>query len=182
MRVLAGLALLGFTSFYREGFEVVLFLQNYRLKLGNGPVLQGVLLGVALSGVVAALTFVAHRRLPYRKMLILTGVLLGVVLLVMVGEQAQEMQQAHWLPMTPIHWLEPLIPGWAGLWFSLFPTVETLAAQMIAALLVLGSYSIVRFQWHRRIGLAMRRRREVSPARAGRRRRRAALRPASRSR
>jgi high-affinity iron transporter len=182
MRVLAGLALLGFTSFYREGFEVVLFLQNYRLKLGNGPVLQGVLLGIALSAIVAALTFVAHRRLPYRKMLILTGVLLGVVLLVMVGEQAQEMQLAHWLPTTPIHWLEPLIPGWAGLWFSLFPTVETLAAQGIAAVLVLGSYTIVRFQWHRRIGVALRRRGELRPARAERRRRRAALRPASRSR
>src|SRR6202008_1952486 len=41
-----GLALLGFTSLYREGFEVVLFLQSYRLKLGDGPVRYGVLLGV----------------------------------------------------------------------------------------------------------------------------------------
>ena len=37
-----GLALLGFSSLYREGFEVVLFLQSYRLKLGNGPVMTGV--------------------------------------------------------------------------------------------------------------------------------------------
>ena len=35
--VLWGLALLGFSSLYREGFEVVLFLQSYRLKLGSGP-------------------------------------------------------------------------------------------------------------------------------------------------
>jgi high-affinity iron transporter len=32
------------------------------------------------------------------------------------------------------------MPGWAGLWFSLFPTVETLAAQAAAAALVLGSF------------------------------------------
>jgi high-affinity Fe2+/Pb2+ permease len=32
-----GLALLGFSSFYREGFEIVLFLQSYRLKLGAAP-------------------------------------------------------------------------------------------------------------------------------------------------
>src|SRR5579862_8962155 len=38
MGLIAGLAMLGFTSFYREGFEVVLFLQSYRLRLGNGPV------------------------------------------------------------------------------------------------------------------------------------------------
>jgi high-affinity iron transporter len=31
-----------------------------------------------------------------------------------------------------------------GLWFSIFPTVETLAAQALAALLVLGSYGWVR--------------------------------------
>jgi high-affinity iron transporter len=32
------------------------------------------------------------------------------------------------------------------LWFSVFPTVETLAAQAIAALLVLGSYFFARAQ------------------------------------
>jgi high-affinity iron transporter len=148
-RILWGLILLGFSSFYREGFEVVLFLQSYRLKLGGTPVLYGVLIGVALTAIVALLTFVANRRLPYRRMLVLTGVLLGVVLLVMVGEQAQEMQLAHWLPTTPIPALQGVIPGWMGLWFAIFPTVETLAAQAIAATLVLGSYGAVRFRMWR---------------------------------
>src|SRR5437867_7517019 len=92
-----GLILLGFTSLYREGFEVVLFLQSYNLRLGGNVVLKGALLGLALSGMVAILTFVLQRKLPYRRMLITTGVLLGVVLLVMVGEEAQEMQLAHWI-------------------------------------------------------------------------------------
>src|SRR5712671_6467156 len=100
--LLWGLILLGFTSLYREGFEVVLFLQTYHLRFGGGVVLKGALLGIALSGIVAVLTFVLQQRLPYRKMLITTGVLLGVVLLVMVGEQAQEMQLAHWISTTPI--------------------------------------------------------------------------------
>jgi high-affinity iron transporter len=137
-----GFVLLGFTSLYREGFEVVLFLQSYRLKLGGGIVLGGVLVGLFFAGIVAVLTFVAHRRLPYRRMLVLTGVLLGIVLLVMVGEQAQEMQQAHWLPTTVIPRLVPVLPSWLGLWFSVFPTVETLAAQALALFLVLGSYLI----------------------------------------
>ncbi len=135
-----GLGLLGFASLYREGFEVVLFLQGYYLKMGGGTVLTGAAVGLALSAVVAVLTFVGQRRLPYRKMLIFTGVLLGVVLLVMVGEQAQEMQLAHWLPTTNITWLAPVIPDWSGVWFSVFPTVETLAAQALAALIVIGSY------------------------------------------
>lgn len=137
-----GMISLGFTSVYREGFEVVLFLQSYRLKLGDQPVMAGVSLGLLLAAIVGGLTFVAHRRLPYRKMLILTGVLLGGVLMVMVGEQAQEMQLAHWLPTTTIPWLAHVIPAWIGLWFSVFPTVETLAAQGTAAALVLGCYAI----------------------------------------
>jgi high-affinity iron transporter len=145
-RVWLGLALLGFSSVYREGFEVVLFLQSYRLKLGSGPVMTGVGLGFVLTVVVGALTFIAHRRLPYRRMLVVTGVMLGLVMLVMVGEQAQEMQLAKWLPTTPIAGLSRFIPDWMGLWFAVFPTAETLAAQAIAAALVVGSYYIAREQ------------------------------------
>ena len=139
-----GLILLGFTSLYREGFEVVLFLQSYNLRLGGAVVFKGALLGLLLSGIVALLTFVMQQRLPYRKMLITTGILLGVVLLVMVGEQAQEMQLAHWISRTEIPWLVNSIPAWMGMWFAIFPTYESLIAQGLAAILVVGSYYAAR--------------------------------------
>jgi high-affinity iron transporter len=145
-RLLLGLGLLGFASVYREGFEVVLFLQGYNLKMGGNIVLGGTLIGLVLSGIVAVLTFIAHRRLPYRKMLVLTGVMLGFVLLIMVGEQAQEMQLAGWIPTTKIDWLANLVPDWMGVWFAVYPTIETLAAQLIAAVLVIGSYYAARRQ------------------------------------
>lgn len=141
-----GLALLGFSSFYREGFEIVLFLQSYRLKLGAAPVFYGVAIGLTLTVIVGTLTFVAHRRLPYRRMLVFTGIMLGLVLLVMVGEQAQEMQLARWLPTTPVPPLQHVIPGWMGLWFAVFPTVETLTAQIVAAAIVVGSFFLARPQ------------------------------------
>ncbi len=144
--LLWGLGLLGFSSFYREGFEVVLFLQSYRLRLGGTVVLEGVVSGLFFAAIVAVLTFAAHHRLPYKKMLVLTGVLLGVVLLVMVGEEAFEMQQALWIPTTTIGWLVSIIPDWMGMWFAVFPTVETMVAQLLAALLVIGSYALVRYQ------------------------------------
>jgi len=144
VKLVWGLILLGFTSLYREGFEVVLFLQTYHLRLGGSVVLQGALLGLACSGFVAILTFVMQQRLPYRKMLITTGILLGGVLLVMVGEQAQEMQLANWIATTPVPWLEGVIPDWAGLWFAVFPTYQTLIAQLIAAIIVIGSYYAAR--------------------------------------
>ena len=78
-------------------------------------------------------------------MLIVTGALLVFVLIVMVGEQVNEMQLAGWIGTTDIPWLAWL-PDWAGLWFSLFPNVETVAAQIVAIVLVLGSYAYSRYQ------------------------------------
>jgi high-affinity iron transporter len=144
-RLLLGLGLLGFASFYREGFEVVLFLQSYRLQMGTGTVCAGALFGLLITGIVAVLTFVGHRRLPYKKMLVLTGVLLAAVLFVMVGEQAQEMQLAGWIGSTSIPWLGWL-PDWAGTWFALFPTWQTLGAQLLGILLVVGVYALARYQ------------------------------------
>lgn len=137
-----GLASLGFTAVYREGFEVDLFLQSIRMQAGGFIVLLGAIIGLVLTLIVAALTFVAQRKLPYKKMLILTGVMLGMVLIVMVGENVQEMQLAGWIPTTS---LNLPIPDWAGLWFAIFPNVESITAQIIAVLLVLGSYFIAQY-------------------------------------
>lgn len=65
-RTTTGLLLLGFSAMYREGFEVVLFLQSLRLR--SGVVLQGVLIGLAFTAIVGVLTFALNRRLPYKKM------------------------------------------------------------------------------------------------------------------
>lgn len=144
-RILWGMGLLGFTSFYREGFEVVLFLQSYRLRIGEQTVLYGALLGVIFSAIVAVLNFVGHHKLPYKRMLTITGVMLAVVLFVMVGEEVNEMQLAGWLGTTAIPLLQGL-PSWAGTWFAVFPNWETIIAQMASAVLVFGSYFLARYQ------------------------------------
>jgi len=136
-----GLALLGFTAIYREGFEVVLFLQDLRLKAGTPIVMVGAAIGVVLTLIVAGLTFAIHQKLPYKKMLVLTGIMLGVVLIVMVGESAQEMQQAGWLST---HALKLPVPDWLGTWFATFPNIEGLLAQATAGALVVGSYLWIR--------------------------------------
>ena len=133
---LLGFGLLGFTSIYREGFEVVIFLQNLRVTFGSGVVLEGVTLGLIFTSAVGVLTFTLHQKLPYKRLLIITGVMLLVVLFVMVGEEVNEMQLAGWIGTTSIgHW-----PGWLGQWFSLFPNVQTIVAQFGAILIVIGSY------------------------------------------
>jgi len=132
-----GLVALGFTSVYREGFEVVLFLQNLQLQDGSGTVLEGVGIGLLATAIVGALTFWLHAKLPYRRMLILTGVLVGVVLVVMIGGTALSFVELGWLPRhdTPFS-----VPQWLGAWFEIYPVWETLAAQVLAAAFVVGSY------------------------------------------
>jgi high-affinity iron transporter len=93
---------------------------------------------------VAVLTFIAHQKLPYRKMLVFTGVMLAVVLMVMVGEQVQEMQLAGWMSVTELPVLDKIIPGWVNMWFAIFPNAEGLTLQMLAMALVGGSYFAAR--------------------------------------
>jgi high-affinity iron transporter len=133
----AGLVALGFTSVYREGFETVLFLQNLQLKAGSATVLEGVGLGLAGTVVVGIFTFWLHHKLPYKKMLVLTGVMVGVVLVVMIGGTALTFQDLGWLPRhaTPF-----TLPEWMGSWFEMYSSWETLGVQLLAGLFVIGSY------------------------------------------
>jgi high-affinity iron transporter len=137
-RMLLGFALLGFTSVYREGFEIVIFLQNLRELYGSSVVLEGVAIGLLFTAAAGVLTFALHQRLPYKRLLIITGVMLLFVLVVSVGEQVNEMQLAGWIGTSEITWLH--IPAWMGTWFSLFNNWETFIGQGLALLLVLGSY------------------------------------------
>jgi len=76
--------------------------------------------GITAKG-MAVLAFVGHLKLLYKKMLILTGTLLLLVLLVMTGETAQEMQLAGWISTTK---LDLNFPAWMGLWLSVFPVQD----------------------------------------------------------
>ena len=141
--VAIGLGLLGFSSVYREGFETVLFLQNARLVAGTGPVFLGIAIGLGLTFAVGLCLFVFQHRLPYRKMLIATGIVLSAVLVIMVGGTAHTFQELGWLPETEV--LTGVIPYWLTEWFKVYPTVETLALQLLAVAVVIGSYFLAEY-------------------------------------
>lgn len=132
-----GLVALGFTSVYREGFEVVLFLQNLQLKAGTTTVLEGVAIGLLATAAVGVVLFRLQRKLPYRKMLITTAVMVAFVLVVMIGGTAMTFVDLGWLPNAPTPFQ---VPGWMGAWFELYPQWWTIGAQLLAAALVAGSY------------------------------------------
>ncbi len=134
---IAGLYVLGFTSVFREGMETVLFLQALQLSSGVGVVAAGVGLGLTGTAVVGFLTFKAERKLPYKKMLIVTGALIALVLFTMVGNTVRTLQGVGWFPIHPI---DLDIPLWMGTWLGIHPSWETMTAQVLAVAFVIGSY------------------------------------------
>ena len=116
----------------------MLFLQALTLEAGAWTVLEGVALGFAAVVAVFFLVIALERKLPHKKMLIATGLMITWVLVVLVGQTVQTLQKVGWVPVTPVEGLE--LPYWAGLWLGLYPTWDGLVAQAAALAFVIGSY------------------------------------------
>lgn len=141
-----GLAVLGFTAMYREGFETVLFLQSLVLQSGLTIVIGGALVALALVTVIGVLVFMMQTKLPHKKMLIATGGMICVVLFVIVGNTVHMLQVVGWMTIHP---LPITLPYWAGLWLGTFATWEGVLLQILAVSFVLGSYFIAEGLKHR---------------------------------
>jgi high-affinity iron transporter len=133
-----GLVALGFTSVYREGFEIVLFLQALVLEGGVPVVLMGVIGSSIAVALVGLIVFRLQKNLPYMKILIITGIMIGAVLLQIVGSTTHVMQVVGWLPIHVVQGLD--LPYWLGTWFGVYPTWEGLILQFTAMTFVIGSY------------------------------------------
>lgn len=122
----ANLAMIGvgFLTIYREGFETVLFLQSLLLEAGLRPVLIGLGIGLAIVSGLGLGVFYIGAKLPYRKLLIITGMLVITVLVTFLGSTVRLFQTVGWLSIHPITWLE--IPSWMGTWLGIYPSWEGL--------------------------------------------------------
>ena len=136
-----GFAVLGLSSVYREGLETVLFLQALQTSAGTGAAAIGAGTGLAATLLVGWLTFRLQRRLPFKKMLILTGVLIALVLAVMVGTTVHNMQGIGWLPSSPTSFAVSLD---LSRWLGVYGTWQGIGAQLGSLVFVVGSYFVAR--------------------------------------
>jgi high-affinity iron transporter len=127
------LALMGiaFLAVYREGVETVLF---YGALFGTveSPAGAGAVLGGFVTGsLVLAGVYLAMRRwgvrIPIRPFFAVTGILLTIMAVSFAGQGVAELQVAGWVPTTPLRL--PALPA-----LGVFPTVQTLAAQLLIAI------------------------------------------------
>ncbi|PJF27696.1 MAG: hypothetical protein CUN52_14160 [Phototrophicales bacterium] len=94
-------------------------------------------------GIVGFITFKLQTRLPYMRMLIITGILIVGVLAVLVGNTVRVMQVVGWMPIHPIEGVN--LPYWLGQWFGVYPTWEGVFAQLSAVIFILGSYFFAQY-------------------------------------
>jgi high-affinity iron transporter len=130
---LAGVA---FLAVYREGVETVLF---YGALFGTTDSAAGhmaMAVGLAVGAGLLAMAYVAMQRyglrIPLRPFFAVTGVLLTVMSVSFAGQGVAELQAAGWMPATPLNL--PALPA-----LGVFPTVQTLAAQILVAGAFLGA-------------------------------------------
>lgn len=142
----------GFLTIYREGFETTLFLQSLLLEAGLRPVLIGLALGGGLVAAAGIIVFMVGAKLPYRRLLVITGVLVVTVLVTFIGSTVRLFQTIGWMPIHPIPWLE--IPSWMGIWFGLYPSWEGMLIPPLGLVYVGGAWLFVKWRSHRAQALA----------------------------
>jgi high-affinity iron transporter len=145
------LALLGvgFLTVYREGFETTLFMQSLLLEGSIWPVVIGVLAGSVFIAAIGLGIFVFGAKLPYRKLLVVTGVLIVSIMVTFFGSTTRLFQTVGWLPIHPISGLT--VPTWAGTWLGLYPSWEGLLIPMLALVYVGAAWLWVKFSSRRAI-------------------------------
>jgi len=131
--LLAGIA---FLAVYREVFETVLFYQALWMQAGDDT--RDMLWWGLGTGVVAlvVLTFVIlrlERRLPMRLFFSVNAAILLVLAVSFIGHGLAALQEAGWLGIHPL----PL-PRWELV--GLYPTVETVGAQLLTLALIVWVY------------------------------------------
>lgn len=142
------LVMVGFLTIYREGFETTLFLQSLILESEMKWVLVGIACGAVMVGAAGLVIFVVGSRLPYRKLLVLTGVLVVTILVTFLGSTVRLFQTVGWLPIHPLPGLQ--FPPWVGFWFGLYPSVEGIVIPLLGFVYVGSAWLFVKWQSLRR--------------------------------
>jgi high-affinity iron transporter len=132
------LALIGFTSVYREGFETALFFQALT-TFGTGLgvwVAAGAITGALALSVIAFLIFRYGRKLPIRQFLSIAVILVMATSVAFLGNAVKSLQEAA---VLDFHRLEgwPRLPIFLAQTTGYHPTVEVVVAQASLALVYL---------------------------------------------
>jgi high-affinity iron transporter len=136
---------ISFIAVYREMFETILFYQTLWLQMQPGDRIY-LLLGIASAvAVLLALAWALFRysmRLPFKQFFTVNAVLLYALAVIFAGKGIHALQEAAVVSSNPVNFPRLDLLG-------IYPSIETLAAQLLllalaAAWLVYGRYQLNR--------------------------------------
>jgi high-affinity iron transporter len=130
---------LAFIAVYRELFETILFYAAMASQGNVRALVAGGLTGAAALAVIAVAMLRYSQRLPIGKFFAYSSALVAVLAVVLAGKGVSALQEAGILGIRPLYGL-PRISV-----LGLFPTLQTIAVQ-IAALVIL----LLGFVWNKR--------------------------------
>ena len=132
-----GIAFFSFMVVFREAFESVLFLQAISLETQpehQSSIGLGVLAAFALIALFAILFVKYAKKIPVRQLFRYSAWVITLLALILIGKGVHSIQEAGWLSITGF-------PVSVSVdWLGIYPTIETVAAQIILFVIMLLLY------------------------------------------
>jgi high-affinity iron transporter len=135
-KTLWAIAAVSFLAVYRELFEIVLFYQALWAQAGEagkGPLLAGIAVAAVLLAVIGWAIFKYSVRLAVGPFFAVMSVLLALLAVVFAGHGVAALQEAGVIGVDPVAFVR--LPA-----LGLYPTVQTIAAQLLALAIVAASF------------------------------------------
>lgn len=136
---LATMGLISFLAVYREFFEVVLFYETLWVQAGpagSSAMLAGIGTALLLLAILTWAMLKLSMRLPLSTFFSISAALMAVLAIVFAGQGIAALQEAGRISASTIDFIRVPMLG-------IFPTVQSLAAQLITALLIVAGYFAV---------------------------------------
>jgi high-affinity iron transporter len=141
---LFGLAFLSFTVVFREGFETVLFYQALSFDAPPTMLFGGFAVGMAIIVAIAYIILKLSGRIPIKRFFTATSIMMLILAFSFSGMGIRALQEAGVVSISPLAIIpqSDLLSGTLGI----FPTWETILAQIAFLLLIGATFAINR--WH----------------------------------
>ena len=134
-----GLAAFAFMIVFRDAFEVILFLQAIKLEAGlqnQSAIGFGTFSAFIAIGIIAYVFLKYTKKVPIKQIFLYSSYLIVLLALILMGKGFHSLQESGWISVT-------YLPSMFRVeWLGIYPTVQTLAAQVALIAIVVLTYFI----------------------------------------
>ncbi len=132
------LFVLSFVAVYREVFETIIFFAALGGQGQSVAMAGGIAAGVALLALIAWAMLRMSARLPIAKFFAYSAAMIAVLAVVLAGKGFAALQEAGLIGVTPLSGFP------RSVMLGVYPTLETLVAQFVTALLLVAGFLYAR--------------------------------------